>query len=73
MRRRGHDEANDAGRFNDGRAFNVYDWVQPGKKGLDGQVPTIATYLKRAGYRTALVGKWHLGEADACHPFNRGV
>ncbi|MEI6646857.1 MAG: sulfatase-like hydrolase/transferase [bacterium] len=50
----------------------VYDWVQPGKKGLDTEVPTIADYLKKAGYRTCLVGKWHLGEQDECNPLNRG-
>jgi len=50
----------------------VYDWVQPGKKGLDAEVPTIADYLKKAGYRTCIVGKWHLGEQDACNPLNRG-
>jgi len=50
----------------------VYDWVQPGKKGLDAEVPTIADYLKKAGYRTCIVGKWHLGEEDACNPLNRG-
>ena len=29
--------------------------------GLDPQVPTIASLLKRSGYETALIGKWHLG------------
>lgn len=50
----------------------VYDWVQPGKKGLDKGVPTIADYLKKAGYRTCHVGKWHLGEQDECNPLSRG-
>lgn len=50
----------------------VYDWVQPGKKGLDPEVPTIADYLKKAGYRTCIVGKWHLGESETCNPLNRG-
>jgi arylsulfatase A len=30
-------------------------------KGLQQTETTVATYLKRAGYRTALMGKWHLG------------
>jgi len=29
--------------------------------GLDPQVPTIASLLKKSGYETALIGKWHLG------------
>lgn len=39
----------------------VHDWVPPGKPGLDAAVPTIAVYLKGAGYHTGVVGKWHLG------------
>jgi arylsulfatase A-like enzyme len=50
----------------------IHDWVPPGKPGLDPQVPTIAAYLKSAGYHTGLVGKWHLGEEEACHPMRRG-
>lgn len=33
---------------------------------------TLATRLKAAGYSTAAVGKWHLGERDLFHPLNRG-
>ena len=29
--------------------------------GLDPQIPTIASLLKKSGYETALIGKWHLG------------
>lgn len=29
--------------------------------GLDPTVPTIASLLKKSGYETALIGKWHLG------------
>ena len=31
------------------------------KVGLDPQIPTIASLLKKNGYETALIGKWHLG------------
>jgi arylsulfatase A-like enzyme len=33
---------------------------------------TIADQLKAAGYRTGIVGKWHLGEAPPFHPNQRG-
>lgn len=54
------------------RRDGVTDWIPPGKKGMNADVPTLAGYLKKAGYRTALVGKWHLGEHNECHPLSRG-
>jgi arylsulfatase A-like enzyme len=33
---------------------------------------TIADVLKKAGYRTALIGKWHLGYDSKFHPMNYG-
>src|ERR1043165_8996978 len=33
---------------------------------------TIADTLKKAGYATAMFGKWHLGNDDAHHPSKRG-
>lgn len=38
---------------------------------MDPDVPTIAELLRTAGYRTGIVGKWHLGIGDM-HPRNRG-
>lgn len=40
--------------------------------GLPPGVPTLATALKRLGYRTALFGKWHLGLAPGSRPNDHG-
>ena len=39
---------------------------------FDPRVPTLADALRRAGYHTALVGKWHLGLASPNTPNERG-
>ncbi len=41
------------------------------KGGLDGAV-TLASVLKKLGYRTQGVGKWHMGENDGSQPQNVG-
>lgn len=33
---------------------------------------TLADVLRKLGYKTAAIGKWHLGELDKYHPLNRG-
>jgi arylsulfatase A-like enzyme len=40
--------------------------------GLPPSVPTIAEIFRDKGYRTALSGKWHLGEAPGSLPNDRG-
>lgn len=40
--------------------------------GMDTGEITLANQLKTAGYRTGIVGKWHLGSSDEHYPTNRG-
>ena len=62
-----------------------YAWRQPPKKtsildgdaplALDPARPSLASFLRDAGYDTALVGKWHLGLGDGLTPvdFNTDI
>lgn len=40
--------------------------------GLPENLNTIADYLKPLGYKSAIMGKWHLGELEQYHPLKRG-
>lgn len=40
--------------------------------GLPPSHPTVASLLKEAGYRTALIGKWHLGNPPDFGPLQSG-
>lgn len=42
------------------------------KEGLNLDETTLANVLKARGYKTACVGKWHLGRPDAYLPTSRG-
>ena len=59
--------------------FGFYDNlapVQPGHDpeavGLPPDQTTLAERLKKSGYTTGIVGKWHLGERPQFHPAKRG-
>ena len=55
-----------------GHEFNLNMSPDHSDFGLPLSEITIADRLKAAGYRTALVGKWHLGYGDKFHPMARG-
>lgn len=48
--------------------LNVPDWTMY----LDHEETTLAEVFKAAGYRTAHIGKWHLGEDEKYWPENHG-
>ena len=42
------------------------------KTNLDSKIVTMPQALKAAGYRTACIGKWHLGDKEPFRPEDRG-
>lgn len=58
-----------------GSELGIPDWIHPKsepKLGLDPKTITWPELLQDAGYRTGLVGKWHLGMLDEHHPTKTG-
>jgi hypothetical protein len=46
--------------------------IPPPDLGMDPSEETLGDALKLAGYRTGIIGKWHLGSGEKYHPNNRG-
>jgi arylsulfatase A-like enzyme len=44
----------------------------PSDQGMDIEQVTMADALKKLGYRTGVIGKWHLGNQDKFYPTQRG-
>ncbi len=57
-----------------GHEFNPGPFPESDRKhiGLPLEESTVADALRAAGYRTGLVGKWHLGFDEQFHPNRRG-
>jgi len=55
-----------------GAQFNLPPNSETIGEGIDVNEKLMSKMLKESGYRTGLVGKWHLGAIDKYHPNNRG-
>ena len=50
----------------------VHGAFPPRRAGLDRKFATMAEVFSAGGYRTAIFGKWHLGDTDGTRPWDRG-
>lgn len=58
-----------------GSELGVTEWINPSREpflGLDPKTTTWSEVIQQAGYKTGLVGKWHLGLLDKHHPTKTG-
>ncbi len=50
----------------------VFGAFAPKVRGLEPRFATMGEVLKTSGYKTAIFGKWHLGDQEETRPHNRG-
>lgn len=58
-----------------GSELDITDWLHPRTEPDHGLKPDTVTWMKlleQSGYRTGLIGKWHLGLLDKSHPTEFG-
>ena len=60
------------GRYAVRTGMEVTKVTPPEGGGLNGKEVTIAEILSDAGYATAHIGKWHLGDIKEAYPINQG-
>ena len=60
------------GRYQYRLPVGLHEPLGAGDVGLPPEHPTIASLLRQAGYRTTLIGKWHLGSLPDYGPLKSG-
>lgn len=54
------------------QSFGFYSLSDPAAGGIPANEKLLSEYLKSGGYKTAAIGKWHIGDQIRNHPNNRG-